>query len=119
MVAGWPLVALWAPLAIGGVFSFRRTGYDWGWLFAVITFLHTLVLESLLARKIWQPDIMSLHGLLLAFVFAAAVLFVSLVRCCTQRKWSGNLFMLYLATLANFVWLYELVHHYWQVEPLT
>ena len=115
---GGPLLALAVPLLVGGVCSVRRTGYHWGWLFAVIIFVHTLVLESLLATRLWQPDIMSLRGLLLAFVFSGAVLFVSLVRCLAQRKLSVNLCMLYLAALANFVWLYELVHQCWRVDAL-
>ena len=117
-VTGWTrgglLLALAVPLLVGGVCSVRRTGYHWGWLFAVIIFVHTLVLASLLAASVWQPDITSLSGLLLAFVFSAAVLFISLVQCLAQRKLSVNLCMLYLAALANFVWLYELIHQCWE-----
>ena len=115
---GGPLLALAVPLLVGGVCSVRRTGYHWGWLFAVIIFVHTLVLESLLATRLWQPDITSVGGLLLAFVFSGTVLFVSLLRCLAQRKLSVNLCMLYLATLANFVWLYELIHQCWRADAL-
>ena len=104
---------LMAALAVAAGCSWRRIGFQWDWLFAVLVSVHALVLHFLVALDWWRPTTSSVKSLLFAAVFAVVVLVISIVIRLFRLRLTLGLVVFYLILLVNISGVYVSINAQW------